>query len=681
MTLGLPLYDCAARGAYLAKMAYFVTGASGFIGRHFIGEIAVRGEPIYVLVRSRASFERLVQSVGPGGGLIVPMEGDLTDALLGLAVSAREQLRGKISHFVHLGALYDLGAKAADLERSNISGTQHALDLALDLKAGCFHHVSSIAVAGRYPGIFTERMFEAAGNLDHPYFRTKHEAEALVRSSTGLPWRIYRPGMVVGHSRSGEIDKIDGPYYLFKPIQRIRDKLPAWTPLIGFEGGHVNVVPVDFVAAALAHLVHAPGQDGKCFHLTDPRDLRIGTVLNLFAKAAHAPTMSLRLDPSLLDGLVAAWRGVPGTYGALRPPLQRLLHRLLRDLGIPNSVISLLDFPTRFDCAEAQNLLAPAGIRVPRLEEYAWRLWDYWERHLDPELFAGRNLSARLRGKTVLITGGSSGIGLATAKKLAPTGARLLIVGRDGEKLERATREIEALGGQIGTYACDIAEPEACDRLIARLRAEHGHIDVLINNAGRSIRRAVEHTYDRLHDYDRLMRINYFAAVRLTLGLLPGMVEHGMGHVISISSIGAITNAARFAAYNASKAALEAFTRCAAAEYADRNVSFTVVNMPLVRTPMVAPTKIYDRMHLLEPDQAAELVCDAIIRRPARLTTGLGTAAQLVEGLLPEFNTAFMSENFKMFPESEAAGGNRADGAQPTPEAAALAALMRGIHR
>ena len=205
-----------------------------------------------------------------------------------------KRLRGKINHFVHLAALYDLDAKAADLERTNLSGTRHALDLALDLKAGCFHHVSSIAVAGRYKGVFTEQMFDEASDLDHPYFRTKHEAEALVRASSGVPFRIYRPGMVVGDSRSGAMDKIDGPYYLFKLIQKIRDKLPAWMPLIGFEGGHINLVPVDFVAAALAHLMHVPGIDGQCFHLTDPRDLRIGAVLNVFAKAAHAPTMSLQ---------------------------------------------------------------------------------------------------------------------------------------------------------------------------------------------------------------------------------------------------------------------------------------------------------------------------------------------------------------------------------------------------
>jgi short-subunit dehydrogenase len=174
------------------------------------------------------------------------------------------------------------------------------------------------------------------------------------------------------------------------------------------------------------------------------------------------------------------------------------------------------------------------------------------------------------------------------------------------------------------------------------------------------------------------MRVNYFAAVRLTLGLLPSMIEHGCGHVVNISSISAITNAPRFAAYNASKAALEAFTRCAAAEYNGRNVFFTVINLPLVRTPMVAPTKVYDHVRLMQPDQAADLVCEAILRRPARLASGLGTLAQLVEGILPQLNTTFMSENFKMFPESGAPVGSPTPA---SPETAALWSLMRGVHR
>ncbi len=170
-------------------MAYFVTGATGFIGRHFIGEIVARGAPIYVLLRpaSQAAFERLVQGLGPRGSLLIPVAGDLTAPLLGLAAAERERLHGKIDHFFHLGALYDLAAKADALESSNVAGTRHALDLAQDLKAACFHFVSSIAVAGRFRGSFTEQMFDEAGQLDHPYFRTKHEAEALVRAAAAFP--------------------------------------------------------------------------------------------------------------------------------------------------------------------------------------------------------------------------------------------------------------------------------------------------------------------------------------------------------------------------------------------------------------------------------------------------------------------------------------------------------------
>ncbi len=658
-------------------MAYFVTGGTGFIGRHLIAEIAARGEPIYVLVRpaSRARIGRLLEDNAAVAKLIIAVEGDLKDDALGVPAAMREQLRGTIRHFIHLGALYDLAAESAALEAANVAGTRNALKLAHDLRAGCFHLVSSIAVAGRYAGVFDEQMFDQAQDLQQPYFRTKHESEALVRSGCRIPWRIYRPGMVVGHSVSGVMDKIDGPYYLFKLIQKLRDALPSWVPLVGFEGGHINLVPVDFVASALAHLIHAPGQDGKCFHLTDPEDRRIGDVLNLFAKAAHAPTMTLRLESSLLKAATAS-----AGSGDLLRPLRRLADRLLRELGIPRSAVSLLDYPTRFSSTQAQSLLTAAGIKVPALQEYAYRLWDYWERRMDSNLATAGRLRAVLGGKTVLITGGSSGIGRATAIKLADAGAHVLIVGRDIAKLTGVRGEIERRGGRVSHYACDITDAKAAQDLLAALLAEHGHIDILINNAGRSIRRAIDNTYDRFHDYERLMSINYFAAVRMTLGLLPAMVKHGSGHVVCISSIGAITNAARFAAYNASKAALESFTRCAAAEYSDRNVYFTVVNMPLVRTPMIAPTKLYDRFHVLQPEQAADQVCAAIMHRPARLATSLGTLAQVVEAFAPRINTAVMSESFKMFPESEAAGGSREVDMKGAASAVAFASLMSGIH-
>jgi NAD(P)-dependent dehydrogenase (short-subunit alcohol dehydrogenase family) len=658
-------------------VSYFVTGATGFIGRHLVAALLARGEQVHVLVRpgSRDRLAQLMSEWGPSAGLVMPVEGDLTTQWSGVGAETRARLRGHIRHFFHLGALYDLGGASDALEQANIAGTANALELAADLGAGCFHLTSSIASAGCYPGTFTEDMFEEATGLDNPYFRTKHESERLVRAS-GLPWRIYRPGMVVGHTATGAMDKIDGPYYLFTAIQKLRDSIPRWMPLIGIEGGNINLVPVDFVAAALVHLAHAPGQDGRCFHLTDPVDRRIGEVINTFAKAAHAPIMTLRLEPALL----AALPSLTGANTEVLRPLRRIFDQLLHDLGVPRSLVDLLNYPTRFDSCRARALLDPAGITVPRLEDYAWRLWDYWERHLDPDLYRDRSLRGAVQGKKVLITGGSSGIGRATALKLAAAGAEVLIVARDPEKLAQVRQEIESHGGKVWTCSSDIADPAACDEFVTRLLAEHGYVDVLVNNAGHSIRRAIENTYNRLHDFERLMRINYHAAVRVTLGLLPSMVARGSGHVINISSIGVLSNAPRFAAYNASKAALEAFSRCAGAEYSERGVRFSVINMPLVRTPMVAPTTIYRQFHLIEPEEAADKVCEAIVHQPERLATPLGNFAQLMWMFAPRISEVLMSESFKMYPESQAAIGAPAAETEASAEMLAFAALMRGIH-
>ena len=180
------------------------------------------------------------------------------------------KLKGKSTDFFHLAAVYDLKAEPAKVVAANVAGVANALAFAKTIKAGCFHHVSSIAAAGLYDGIFREDMFEEARGLEHPYYGSKHKGEGLVRAETGIAWRIYRPGIVVGNSTTGEIDKIDGPYYFFKLIQKMRDALPSWVPMIGLEGGRINVVPVDFIVAAMDHLAHLDGLDGRTFHLTDP---------------------------------------------------------------------------------------------------------------------------------------------------------------------------------------------------------------------------------------------------------------------------------------------------------------------------------------------------------------------------------------------------------------------------
>jgi NAD(P)-dependent dehydrogenase (short-subunit alcohol dehydrogenase family) len=661
-------------------MEYFVTGATGFIGKRLVGKLLARpGSTVHFLTRSQdpEKLEALYAFWNTDKTRAIPVVGDLQEPHLGISKAGQKKLKGKIAHFFHLAALYDLGAGAEEDDAVNIGGTRHTLALAEAIEAGCFHHMSSIAAAGMYEGVFREDMFEEAENLDHPYFRTKHEAEGIVRRECKVPWRIYRPASVVGDSRSGEMDKIDGPYYFFKIIQKLRKILPAWMPAIGLEGGRINIVPVDFVVGAMDHIAHLEGHDGKCFHLTDPRPHRVGDVLTIFARAAHAPEMGMRINAALL-GFIP--KSVRKSLMALTP-VRRIRSAVMKDLGLPNDILDFINYPTRFDCRETEKALAGTGITVPPLEDYAWRLWDYWERHLDPDLFLDRTLRGQVKGKVVLVTGGSSGIGKATAWKLAEAGATTLIVARDKEKLAEAKREFEAAGLNLIAYSADIADYAECDDFLRQVNEEHGGVDILINNAGRSIRRAIENSFDRFHDFERCMQLNYFASVRLTMGFLPGMLKKKRGHIINISSIGVLTNAPRFSAYVASKSALEAFSRCAASEFADRGIDFTSINMPLVRTPMIAPTKLYQQVPTLTPEEAADLVVDAIVHKPVRIATRLGIFGQVVHAISPKVAQIIMNTTFRMFPDSTAAAGKK-DGEppQPTADQVAFTQLMRGIH-
>ena len=298
-------------------MTYFVTGGTGFIGRFLVENLLKRGAPVHVLVRKESlkKLEALRITWNADEKQVIAVLGDLGKSDLGISDADKKRLKGKIKHMFHLAAVYDLNASAEDQQLANIDGTRNAVELAQTLQVGCFHHASSIAAAGLYEGTFREDMFEEAEELDHPYFRTKHLSEGIVRKECKRPWRIYRPAFVVGHSQTGYIDKIDGPYYFFKLIQRLRNMLPPWMPTIGIEGGRINIVPVDFVANAMDYLAHKKGLDGKCFHLTDPEPHRIGEVLNIFAKAAHAPQMTLRIN-ARIDAAVAAdeWWTVPDRW-------------------------------------------------------------------------------------------------------------------------------------------------------------------------------------------------------------------------------------------------------------------------------------------------------------------------------------------------------------------------------
>ncbi len=664
-------------------MQYFVTGATGFIGKRLVKKLLERkGAVVYFLIRkdSEGKVKALREFCAASAARVVPVFGDLTHKKLGVPADVLKQLKGKVDHFYHLAAIYDLGADAASQIEVNIDGTRNTIELAKAIDAGHFHHVSSIAAAGLYEGVFREDMFAEAENYEHPYFMTKHESEKIVRLECKVPWSVYRPAMVVGDSRTGEMDKIDGPYYFFKLIQRMRQLLPPWLPSIGLEGGRINIVPVDFVVDALNAISHQSDITQKCYHLVDPVGYRVGDVLDIFSKAAHAPKMNLFINAALL-GFIP--RGVTKGLMALAP-VRRVRNAIMQDLGLPEDMLTFVNYPTRFDCRDTLAALKGTGVACPNLKDYAWRLWDYWERHLDPDLHIDRSLRGTVVGKVVLVTGGSSGIGLAAAHKFAEAGAITLICGRDQHKLNEACAEAKERGYQFVPYAVDIADAEDCEAFIQRVSTEHGGVDFLINNAGRSIRRAIESSYDRFHDYERTMQLNYFGSLRVTTGFLPGMVVKRKGHVVNISSIGVLTNAPRFSAYVASKAALDAWTRCASSEFADQGISFTTINMPLVRTPMIAPTGLYNNVPTLAPEEAADMIAQACIFKPVRIATRLGITGQVLHAVLPRVAQIAMNTSFRMFPDSSAAKGAK-PGDKPakqhlSAEAVALQQMMRGIH-
>jgi NAD(P)-dependent dehydrogenase (short-subunit alcohol dehydrogenase family) len=661
-------------------MAYLITGATGFIGKNLLHQLVKRDDDIYALVRkgSRPKLDALVEERWPtAADRIKAIEGDITKANAGVSAADKKLLQG--AEVYHLAAVYDLEASEASNRAANVDGTRHVVELANAVGAVRLHHVSSIAVAGgKWKGDFSEEMFEEKQELEHPYYATKFESEKIVRKESKVPFRVYRPGIVIGHSETGEADRIDGPYYAFKILQRLRASLPSWMPLVGPEGWPLNLVPVDFVAKAIDHIGHKSGLDGRTFHIVDPDPLSLGDTLNEFARAAHAPEFALRFDRRATSMVPS---DISGAVGKL-PAVQQIRDQVLKGIKIPAPALDYMANRATFTATAAQAALAGSGIAVPPLRSYAWRIWDYWERHLDPELPTEKNLRAVLDGSVVVITGASSGIGEAVARSLARSGGHLMLVSRTKAKLDELKAKIEADGGKAWVYPTDLSDTDACGAMLEQVLKDHGRVDILINNAGRSIRRSVEESLDRFHDFQRTMQLNYFGAIKLIMGALPAMMKQKRGHIINISSIGAQAHPPRFAAYVASKGALEGFSRCMAPEVAHHGITVTNIHMPLVRTPMISPTSIYDNFPIINADEAAEMVVEAILRRPQEVSTRLGKFGELLDVTAPGFLHLVMTGAYHLFPESagKKKGGKAGAKQEVSVEGMAMAQLMRGIH-
>ncbi|MEC3918713.1 SDR family oxidoreductase [Nocardia sp. CDC160] len=619
-------------------VSYIVTGGTGFLGRRVIAALLERDPEAVVHALTREASVAKLREMADGWGAgdrVFPLVGDLTAPGLGLQDEAP-----RADHVIHLGAVYDMTADESVTYAANVNGTRAVIDLALELGA-VLHHVSSVAVAGDHKGKFFEDDFDLGQGLHSPYHRTKFEAEKMVRETAGLRWRVYRPAIVVGDSRTGEMDKIDGPYYFFPAIAGLA-ALPSELPMPIPDLGSTNIVPVDYVVDAMVELINKPGLIGRTFHLTNPEPQPFIEIYNALAKAAGAPT---------------AIGTLPGSHTALHalgglPGVPTVRDFLLERFGIPAEVAPHTSFESTFVSESTRAQLR--GIEVPAFEDYAETLWKYWRANLDPDR-ARRVEGDRLEGRIVLITGASSGIGLATAHAVAKRGATVLMVARTEEDLEAAAAQVRAESGAAQAYTCDITDEKSVELLVKQVLADYGHVDYVVNNAGRSIRRSVLNSTDRMHDFERTMAVNYFGAVRLILALLPSMRERRFGHFVNISSIAVQTKVPRFAAYVASKSALDNFSEIAAVENADAGITFTSVRMPLVRTAMIAPTDLYKSIPVHSPDQAADIVVRALEHRPSRIDTPIGTFAQFVDTVMPSVKRAILHQGFRMFGESKAA--------------------------
>ncbi|KHO23262.1 short-chain dehydrogenase [Mycolicibacterium setense] len=628
----------------MARMRYVVTGGTGFIGRRVITRILSRepGAEVWVLVRreSLTRFERLAQEWDER---VKPLVGDLTAADLGLTDTDIAEL-GDVAHVVHCAAIYDMTVGESEQRAANVDGTRAVIELARRLDA-TLHHVSSIAVAGNHRGVFTEDDFDVAQDLPTPYHQTKFEAELLVRSTPGLRYRVYRPAVVVGDSQTGEMDKIDGPYYFFGVLARL-SALPRFTPMMLPDSGRTNVVPVDFVVEAAVHLMHAEGKDGETFHLTAPETIGLRDIYRGVAGEAGLPT----LRGSLPRATAAPVLRARGRVKAVR-------NIVATQLGIPGEVLDVVELRPTFTADNATAALRGTGIEVPEFRTYAPKLWRYWAEHLDPDRARRDDPAGPLVGKHVIITGASSGIGRASAIAVAERGACVFALARNGEALDDLITEIRSAGGQAYAFTCDVTDSASVEHTVKDILGRFGHVDYLVNNAGRSIRRSVVNSTDRLHDYERVMAVNYFGAVRMVLALLPHWRERRFGHVVNVSSAGVQANSPKYSAYLPSKAALDAFSEVVGTETLSDHITFTNIHMPLVKTPMIAPSRRLNPVPPISAEHAAAMVVRGLVEKPARIDTPLGTVADFGNYLTPKLSRRVLHQLYLGYPDSAAARG------------------------
>lgn len=347
----------------------FVTGGTGFLGRFVIAELLERGATVHALVRP-ASADRLraiADRLGAGERLL-PVTGSLEEPGL-----VAEPFAAPVDHLLHLAAIYDMDADPEAIARANVEGTRTVLRFAEQIGAGRFHMVSSVAAAGTHAGVFEEADPRQGQSFPHAYHRSKFDSEVLVRDEAAMPFRIYRPGAVVGTTDTGETDKLDGVYALF-PLAAAMRSLPSRALFPVPRMGRLPTVPVDRCAQAIAHIALADDDaHGDTFGLTAYEDERVHDVLAALCEHVGGP----RVAPVLPEATGTLAFQLAQVAGRL-PVVGDARNRALNAAGIPAGLVDAAPFRCAFSTERTRAALAGSGIELPPIRDYLPALWDGW---------------------------------------------------------------------------------------------------------------------------------------------------------------------------------------------------------------------------------------------------------------------------------------------------------------
>lgn len=638
-----------------------ITGATGFLGQYLVKALLEKDQQLTLLVRNPESAvcKQLIDRLGQVSekASVKFIKFDLSKDGLGLP---KKSFLKEFDHVYHLAAIYDLSTAESEMLNTNVEGTRRLLlRLKQDAFKGCFHFISSIAVAGDFSGQFDESMFDEGQKHKHAYHLSKFQSEKVVREYKKLndfSVRIYRPSAIVGHSVTGHIDKIDGPYYLFLIVSFLKRWLPGNVPLALPKTKVVlDIVPVDYVVESIvciSQLNESNFLQGQfCFHLSDPDTPSLSALFSKVLDVSGGPSTAMLVPVDQVSKLVFSKQ-----FKMIRnlQAIHILKKEVLKSLKIPEHVFDALMPKLKFNAKMTRNLLEKHSIAPPKFNDYIEVLWEYYNKKLDPQKNRLNSAKKLFNNKRVLITGGSSGIGFESAKIAYSLGAKVILVARDQSKLDECENNIKALGldlGEISTYSCDLSDLNACDELVNFIENNYGSVDILFSNAGRSIRRSISKSQGRFHDLERTMQLNYFGAARLILGLLPGMLKQGGGQVVHSSSMGTISSTPRFGPYMASKIALDTLMDSMAAEFTNQNIAFSVIKFPLVQTPMVAPTAEFKKSKLTSPEQAAMMFVDAVVDQSRVKVPVTGKLLSFATFLSPNIMTQLYNYAFQVWPD------------------------------